>query len=158
VAKRFQFPLETLLKVRRLHEREAQRRVAAQQAEIARLDQLNEATRREIEQQQDALRQTQASAAIRPVDLTRGRAWIAHLRQSIAQRMALREQMVRKLEELQAQFRETRKQTRIIEKLRERRWNEHMRDQRRKEQAAVAELAQQLHSYARRSESAPASE
>jgi hypothetical protein len=60
--------------------------------------------------------------------------------------------MVNRLEQLQADFRETRKQTRIIEKLRERRWDQYRRDLQHREQAATTELAQQLHMLAQAAE------
>jgi len=148
MARRFHFPLETLLNVRRLHEREAKRKVAAQQAEIARLDQLNAATREAITARQEALLRDQSTGALRTVDLSRGRAWIAHLRNTLAQRVAQRIELVRTLGQLQAEFRDARRATRIIEKLRERRWNEFAHDRARREQSASDELAQQLHTYA----------
>ena len=149
MARRFHFPLETLLRVRELREREAKRKVAAQHAEIARLDQLNQATQQEIFAQQAALLQEQQQGHLSASGLVRGRAWIVHLRNAIAQREAQRLEMVKTLEQLQAEFRAARQQTRIIEKLRERRWAEYLRDRNRREQAAAEELAQQLHSYGR---------
>lgn len=145
MARRFRFPLQTLLKVRRLREREAKRKVAAQHAEIARLDQLDQAARREIAARQGALLDHQRHRYLDPRDLSRGWSWIAHLRSTMAQRQALRAEMVKELERLQAEFRAARQQTRIIEKLRERRWDEYSRDRRRHEQAAADEVAQQLH-------------
>jgi flagellar export protein FliJ len=145
MARRFRFPLQTLLKVRQLREREAKRKVAAQYAEIARLDQLDQAARREIAARQGDLLDHQRHRYLDPRDLSRGWSWIAHLRSAMAQRQAMRAEMVKELERLQAEFRAARQQTRIIEKLRERRWDEYSRDRRRREQAAADEVAQQLH-------------
>jgi flagellar protein FliJ len=144
--RRFQFPLQTLLKIRHLREREAKRKVAAQRAEIARLDRLNDATWTEISAQHEALLQTQQRPRVQPTELARGRAWIAHLRATIAQRMLLRAEMTAKLEQLQAEFTAARQQARIIQKLRQRRWDEYRHQRDRKEQAASDELAQQLQS------------
>ena len=55
MARRFQFRLKTLLKVRQLREREAKRRVAAKRSEIARVDQLRRQTSAELTRQQEAL-------------------------------------------------------------------------------------------------------
>ena len=143
--KRFEFRLQTLLDVRQLHEREAKRRVAAKNAEIARLDLLNAQTLVEIERQQALLLELQQSGAIDPLTLSRGRAWIAHLRRSTALRQLEKTQLLEQLRDLQAKLRDARTQTRIIEKLRERRWNQYRDDVDRKEQAAADELAQQLH-------------
>jgi flagellar export protein FliJ len=147
VARRFRFPLETLLRVRQLREREAQRKVAAQQAEIARLDQLNDATRAQIALEQRELLDIQQQQRLSPAELARRRAWVAHLRNTIAQRQAWRAEMATRLERLQVEFQQARQQTRIIAKLRERRWSEYVRDRQRAEQAATQELAQQLHSF-----------
>lgn len=146
VARRFRFPLQTLLKVRRLREREARRKVAAQRAEIARLDRLDEATRKEIEAQQQVLLESQQCERLEPRELSRGWAWIAHLRNTMVHRQLQRAGMVSVLGRLQAEFHEARKQTRVIEKLRQRRWDDYLHTRRHQEQAAADELAQQLHS------------
>lgn len=144
VAKRFRFRLETLLNVRRLREEEAKRKVGAKSAEIARLDQLNEQTVREILAQQEALRGTQRQAAIDPGTLTRTRAWIAHLRRTIFERQTHKGRLLEELHELQDALRKARVQTRVIEKLRERRRDEHKRRADRQTEAEIEELAQQL--------------
>lgn len=145
MAQRFRFSLETLLKVRRLREREALRNFAAKRAEIARLDRLNEGTAREILAQQDVLRQGQQNGIVEPSLLTRGRAWTAHLRCLIAQRRQLRQTLLGELERLGAALREARTQTRVLEKLRERRWTEHVHERDRRAESEADELAQQLH-------------
>ncbi|MBU0639927.1 MAG: hypothetical protein KKB50_13745 [Planctomycetes bacterium] len=148
MAKRFRFRLETLLRVRQLREREAKRKVAAQQAEIARVDQLNAQTLREISVQQAALVDAQRPGYVDATLLTRGRAWIMHLRGVIMQRQARREVLVRELEKLQDELRVARTQSRIIEKLRERRREAYEREQSVRAQAEADELAQQLHTFA----------
>lgn len=147
MARRFRFPLQTLLRVRALHEQEAKRKLAAKQAEIAQLDRLNRQATEEIAAQHGVLRGEQGKAVLDAVALQRGRAWIAHLRRTVAQRMPERLELVRQLGELQDALREARKQTRIIEKLRERRLSEHQRALLRAEQAASDELAQQMHGF-----------
>jgi len=51
------------------------------------------------------------------------------------------------LQQLQGVWHAVRTQARVIEKLRERRWEQYVHERARKEQAASDELAQQLHSY-----------
>ena len=53
MARRFQFRLQTLLRVRQLEEQQAKRKVAARRAEIAQLDHLNRQTADEILRQQE---------------------------------------------------------------------------------------------------------
>ncbi len=144
MARRFRFRLQTLLKVRRLREREAKRKVAAQRAVIARLDRLNEQTSTEILQQQDVLMYGQQQGRLDPAALQRGRAWIAYLRKTMSLRLLQRAELLDQLHRLQAEFQAARTQSRIIEKLRERRWSEYVRDRERRDQAAADELAQQL--------------
>ncbi len=144
MARRFRFRLQTLLKVRQLREREAKRKVAAQRAEIARLDRLNEQTAVEISRQQEALCVAQQQGRLDPLALQRGRAWIAYLRQTIAVRLVQRAERVAQLKQLQAAWHAARTQMRAIEKLRERRWQEYVHDRQRRDQAAADELAQHL--------------
>jgi flagellar FliJ protein len=144
VAKRFQFRLETLRRVREIREREAKRKVGAKQAEIARVDQLNRLTAEEISQRQNALRDHQRQKVLAPDVLALENAWIAHLRRTIVERQVLRARLVGELRTLQEKFRRARTQKRIIEKLRERRWEQYRKDRRRQEQTATDELARQL--------------
>jgi flagellar FliJ protein len=146
VARQFHFPLETLLRVRSVCEREAQRKVGLKQAEIARLDQLTRQTAEEVSARQAALREHQRGV-LTPKELVRERAWIGYLRRTIVQRQAQRAGLVTELEALREAWRQARTQKRIIEKLRERRWEEYVRGRKRREQAESDELAQQLHAY-----------
>lgn len=156
MARRFRFPLQTLLKVRRLREREAKRKVGAKRAEIARLDRLDEAAQKEIVARQQVLLSTQRRERLDPRELSSGWAWIAHLRRGMGQRQVLRVQYLGELQRLQAEFLEARKQVRVIEKLRERRWQEYVHERNRHEQAAADELAQQLHGRAQALSAPPA--
>jgi flagellar FliJ protein len=149
VARRFAFRLQTVLNVRQMREREAQRDVAAKSAEIARVDRLNEQTADEIIRQQAMLVEAQQRGGLDPVELQRGRAWIAHLRKTIATRQMQKAEFQEQLRDLQTRLRDARTQTRIIEKLRERRWGEYSRDRRRREQAESDELARQLQDFDR---------
>lgn len=147
MARRFRFRLQTLLKVRQLREREAQRKVAGKRAAIARLDQLDEQTGVEISRQQAALLGGQECAQLDALELQRGRAWIAYLRKTIGLRQPQRVELQQQLQQLQDQLRTARTQTRIIEKLYQRRWDEYADNRKRREQADADELARQLHGF-----------
>lgn len=147
MAKRFVFRLETVQRVRALREREAQRKVAAKRAEIARLDELNRAAAADIRREQERLVGEQRGAAVDPRGLARGRAWVTHLRTTILQREEQKRARLAELEELQDAWRETRKQLKVIEKLRERRVAAHRAEQHKREQADMDEVAQRLHWY-----------
>lgn len=144
MAKRFQFRLETLLRVRDIREREAKRKVGAKLAEIASVDQLNRQTAEEIAALYEKLRQLQRREVLAPNELARERAWIGHLHRTVIERQALRDKLVKELQVLQQELREARREKRIIEKLRERRWQDFVKDRQRREQAESDELARQL--------------
>ncbi len=147
MARRFRFRLDALLNVRRLHEREAQRNVAAHRAAIARLDVLDRQTVTSITQQQETLLNGQRQGRLDPLALQRGQAWIAYLRRTIATRGPQRTELQQHLGESLGHLREARTRTRTIEKLRERRWGEYTHNRNRTEQADSDELAQQLLGY-----------
>ncbi len=147
MARRFEFRLETLLRLRQLQQREAKRKVGAKLAEIALVDRLNRQTASEIARQQRLLLAGQQQRRLDPLALQRGRAWVAHLRHTIGLRQARRTELVTELRELQAAWQRARTAEQIVQKLRERRWREYLHDQARQEQAATDELAQQLHGY-----------
>src|SRR5215468_7788790 len=117
----FRFRLETVLRVRDLREREARRRFGAKQAEIARLDRLNEQTAAQIVAQQSTLLGQQQQSRIDAAGLVRARSWIAHLRRTILERQVARQSLVTQLTALREAFRQARTARRVIEKLRERR-------------------------------------
>lgn len=149
MAQRFTFRLETLLRVRDLREQQAKRAVAAKAGEISRLDSLNAQTHREILAQQSALRDTQKANTIDPLELTRQRAWIAHLRRLTLQRLGDRQTLATQLLKLQESLRIARSETQALEKLREKRFDEWKRARNLREQGEAEELAQQMHEGSR---------
>lgn len=144
MSRRFRFPLQTLLTMRERQERAAQREVGAVLADIARLEQANADARREIHDRQRALRDVQASQSVLPQELAAGRAWLAALRGGISRRQQEIAARQATLAELQAALIEARRRKRVIEKLRERRLDDHQRDAARREQAVTDETAQHL--------------
>lgn len=142
--RKFAFRLDAVLAVRRLREREAQRKVGAKRAELARLDELDRQTRAEISAEQRRMIGEQAGVRVDAVGLVRGRAWVAHLRRQMLLRHVQRGQLQQELQKLLAELVEARRQTRMIEKLRERRWQEYRRARRIAEQNGSDELARQL--------------
>jgi len=145
--RRFEFRLQTLLRVRELREREAKRKLGAKLAQLAQLDALDRQAGQEIARQHERLRTEQASAYLDAAAIARRRSWIAAVRRAMAERERLRAAYRGELHVLQDELRAARMQRRIIEKLRERRWNEHIQAEARGEQAAADELAQQLHVF-----------
>ncbi|MCH7870513.1 MAG: flagellar FliJ family protein [Planctomycetes bacterium] len=144
MAKRFRFRLETLLRIRRLSEREAQRKVAAKQAEIARIDELSRQARREILSQEDELRKRQSGERLNVADLSTRRSWIAHLQRTILLHKHLRGQREDELKKVVAELGRARTQALVVQKLRERRWSEYRKEHDRREQSELDELARQM--------------
>lgn len=144
MAKRFQFRLETLLRVRRLNEREAKRKVAAKQAEIARIDELSRQARREILSQENELRSEQSVGKLNVAALSTRRSWIAHLQRMLLLHKQMRLERRGELQTVSAELSRVRTQTQIVEKLRERRWGRYLKDRDRREQAESDEMARQL--------------
>ena len=144
MAKRFRFRLETLLRIRRLSEREAQRKVAAKQAEIARIDELSRQARREILSQEDELRKRQSGERLNVTDLSTRRSWIAHLQRTILLHKHLRGQREDELKKVVAELGRARTQALVVQKLRERRWSEYRKEHDRREQSELDELARQM--------------
>ncbi len=141
MAKRFRFSLETLLRVRRLREREAQRAVAAKQAEIVQLDRFDDETFAAIHAQHAALLRDQSGARLDPAVLARGRGWLVHLRLQLARRAQERQQRQAELIGLQQILRDARTKTRALEELRERRRLQHRKALNKAEQAQHDERA-----------------
>jgi flagellar FliJ protein len=143
----FQFRLETLLRVRRLREREAQRNLAAKQAEIARVERLSRQAADELRACRDELLGAQERSALDPPLLVRQRAWIAHVHRSLLEQESLKARLIGERRELQEVLRNARTQVRMLEKLRGKRWEEYARRARHDRQAASDELARTLLAY-----------
>lgn len=142
--RRFRFRLETVLRVRELREREAKRKVGAKLAEIAALDQLNQQSATEISRRQDDLNRSQQAEFLDPRSLSGGRAWISFLRRSIAQRQMTKASLLKELDQLRSELVAARTQTRILEKLRERKLETWKREGQLREQAEMDEVARRL--------------
>jgi len=144
MAKRFRFRLQTLLRVRELRERQALRAVGAKRAQIARLEQINRQTAEAILEQQREVVREQESGRVDPAELARRRAWIAHLRRTILERDEQIQRYRRELSDLLGAWHEARREKRVLERLRERRFEAWRRDARRAEQTADDEVVRQL--------------
>lgn len=144
MARRFVFSLQTLLRVRTVREREAQRRLAARQAEIAQLDAADREAFAAIRAEQQSLLALQQGVT-RALDLARGRAWIAQLQSQIAQRARMREELSMALAQIRQELLEARKQTRMLEKLRERRFADYVAEHQRHGRQSDEEVARRVH-------------
>src|SRR5262245_41062475 len=144
MARAFHFRLETVLRVRTLRQREAQRKVGAKVAEIAGLNRLIAETAAEIGSRQSQLAIRQGSTRVDPRELAAERAWVNYLRRGQAERLERKAGVSRELDTLLADSRQARMQMLMLEKLRERRQAEWRRETQHREQTDADELARQL--------------
>jgi flagellar export protein FliJ len=147
--RRFEFRLSTLLRVREMREREAQRRVGAVMGEIAKLDQSDAANRAEIARQQAELvgfgeGERRSATTIDAAQLSRVRAFIGHLQRELMLSATVRTGLNERLEALRIELQHARQQVRVLQKLRERRMEEHRTTLNRYEQAITDEAARRL--------------
>lgn len=167
MTKRFTFPLETLLRVRRLVERDARRRLAAAQSRLAAIDDLIRRIRAEFAAQQSALRRSVSAdsaadpqksslpthpparppgvaASIDTLSVMRGRARLAHLQRMLDLQAQERASATQILRDEMKRLAAARTQTQIVEKLKDRRRIEHRDALERRDQRAADDLARQL--------------
>lgn len=145
MARRFQFRLAAVLKVRRHRLDEARRVVADRQRHIARI-------REQIHACQDGIvgalgqsREVQSASTPDIVTLRRCRSYVGAMEQAIAAaqvRMAREEEQLR---QEQGRLAQANKEVKIIEKLRERQWSRHQEEHQREERIENDEISLQLH-------------
>lgn len=146
MARKFEFRLQTLLRVRALREQEAKRKLGAKQHEVAQAQRAIGALVGQIEQRQDVTREVLHRPHLDSGALARERAWTAHLRHMLAEHYQQRQALLTEVGRLREELRLARTQTRVVEKLRERRW-EHYREQvAHTEQVETDDLARDMHS------------
>jgi flagellar FliJ protein len=134
--RRFRFRLQGLLRLRRLREREARRELAEA------LRALRQAEAR-CEAAQQALQHAEARV-VQGRDAQELRWWadaVELCRQQLASAEAARAEAARRVDELWARFLQLRRDRKVVEQVRERRWRLHQREQARREQAQLDELA-----------------
>ncbi len=139
MAKRFRFRLEAVLEQRR-RERDARRRSVGEAAAVAtealaRITQLRD----ELEHARESSRDAQVMGAVDLTWLSRQELHRNWLRQSIdsgTEELATRRS---ELKSRQSELAEASSRLKVVEKLRERRWEQHRRELNREEQTATDE-------------------
>ncbi|NLX13314.1 MAG: flagellar export protein FliJ [Phycisphaerales bacterium] len=141
MAKRFVFRLETLLKIRQQREEWQQRIVAG------RLRQIQETRRRiaDLEQRmhagQEAVRDSQRRGRIDLQQAMHYRHWIGHLHKNVLETQSHLGYLEAELVRERAALSEAAKQRKILDKLKERQWQRHLRGEDRREVNEADELA-----------------
>lgn len=134
--KRFRFRLEGLLRLRRLRERQARRQLADALRALRQAEARCHLARR-------AVREAEARV-LHAQDARELRGWAEAMerrREELAAAERARAEASRHAEELWARFLQLRRDRKVVEQVRERRWRLHQREQARREQAQLDELA-----------------
>jgi flagellar FliJ protein len=141
MAKRFTFRFATMLKIRRQREDEHKRVVAERLRQIAQTRDHQMVLERQIRDEVDAIRDSQARGSIDIQQVMRHRHWLGHLHKGVLEADA----RVRFLEARLAQERvvlaEAMKQRKILEKLEEQQWQRHLHEEEVREMKESDELA-----------------
>jgi flagellar FliJ protein len=139
-----------MLKIRRQREDERKRVVAARLREIARVQDRIRSIAVQTEQEVRAMRVAQASGRIDLQLAMRRRHWLGHLHKTKLETEAHRRVLEAKLAQERAVLAEAAKERRILEKLKERQWENYRSQQERIEIKTADEMATQRYVYDRR--------
>ena len=145
MAKRFEFRLATVLRIRRQREDAAKRVVAERLGEVAAVQSEIAALQEQIRSETGAFRQTHATGQLDVGQLKRHRRWLLQLDQSeLLARNRLGE-LNRLLAVDRAALTEARKQVRVLEKLEERQRERYLKELNRAEMRENDEIGGVLH-------------
>ncbi len=140
MGKGFAYRLEPLLKLRRRYEDEQKRVVAARLREITVLEQRQQVLEQEIIRQAEAMRQALGRGEVEMEHLRMSRHWMLRLRRGVLETdAAISAERAWLAQERQA-LAEARKNTRVLERLKERRWEEWRTAWQRREQSELDEM------------------
>jgi flagellar protein FliJ len=147
MAKRFRFRLDTVLKVRKQREDVCRRAVADRLRQIAAVQAEIGSLQHQIGEEIGAFRQVHSVGRLDMTQIVRQRHWLIHLHQGVLMAQASLGDLHKKLEEDRRVLVEARKQTRVLEKLKERQIERHQKETARAEAIENDEIGNVL--YAR---------
>jgi flagellar protein FliJ len=152
MAKRFKFRFETLLKIRRQREQEHQRIVAGRMQKINRVRQRINSIDDQIRSEEQAIRNAWQPGIIDLHQAMRHRHWLGRLHKgSLEAQNQLRYQEAELARE-RAELAEVCKHRKIIEKLKEKQWDRHRREEESAEAKEIDEMATVRHIFDRQEE------
>lgn len=134
--KRFRFPLDGLLRLRRLREQNSRRELAEALRALRDAETTCQAARTLVREAEHRLVEGRHACELR--------AWAEALerrRQQLADAERLREEVARRTEALWARFLQLRRDRKAVEQVRQRRWRLYQRELGRREQAQADEFA-----------------
>jgi len=140
MAKRYTFRLEPLLRLRRQREDEKKRAVAGRLREIGALEQRRQTLLGEIAGQTQAMRTWLSGGRLEVNDLRLGRHWLLRLQRGVLETEAQISTQRAFLAQERTQLTEARKDTKVLERLKERRRAAYLATLNRREQAETDDL------------------
>lgn len=150
MARRFVFPLQTVLELRALREQQQRRRFAQALATLAHIERRIAGLRQQRQREQHALAADQRAGRGDAADWLRRRGWIAQLAGQIAAWQTRRQQAAGAVEQQRRIWQQRRNELRALQRLRQRRYAIWNKERLRRDQSELDELAQQLHTRRRR--------
>ena len=127
--RRFRFRFATMLKIRRQREDEQKRIVAERLRQIRRTRDHRLVLQRQIEDEVNAIRSSQTGGAIDIQQVMRHRHWLSHLHKGVLEADARLRFLEARLAQERVVLAEAVKQRKILEKLKERQWQRHLREE-----------------------------
>ncbi|MBN2563517.1 MAG: flagellar export protein FliJ [Phycisphaerae bacterium] len=140
MAKRYTFRLEPLLRLRQQREDEQKRVVASRLREIATLQQRREVLHVRIGSQMQAMRESLTSEQVNVDALKLGRHWLIRLRRGVLEADAQISAQRAILAQDRAVLANARRDTKVLQRLRERQRAAHMAEVNRREQTELDEM------------------
>ncbi|MBP7933858.1 MAG: flagellar FliJ family protein [Phycisphaerae bacterium] len=140
MAKRFTFRFETMLRIRRQREDERKRIVASRLREIRNLQKYMASLEQQIHDELRAIRIGRQPGTIDMQQIIRHRQWLGCLHKSVLEGQAKARFLEAELARERADLADAAKQRRILEKLKERQWEQHRSEQDRVEALAADDL------------------
>jgi flagellar protein FliJ len=141
MAKRFTFRFATMLKIRQQREDEQKRLVADRLRQIAQVRDHRRTLQRQIEDEVNAIRDSQVRGSIDIQQVMRHRHWLGHLHKGVLEADARVRFLEARLAQERAVLAEAVKQRKILEKLKERQWERHLHEEEIREMKESDELA-----------------
>jgi flagellar FliJ protein len=156
MARRFQFRFETMLRIRRQREDEHKRIVADRLRGITQVREQIASLNGQVEQEMEAIRHGQQPGTIDLQQAVRRRHWLGHLHRAALECEARLRGLEAKLAQERAALAEAARQRRILEKLKERQWEQYVAELERLETKESDEMATIRYAYEHEQNADPA--
>lgn len=141
MAKRFSFPLEAVLKVRKQQQDEKKRSVAERLREMSKLQSHLMSRNEQIASEIRKTRDNAVHAHLDVSEMSRRRFWISHLQRGLLETEFQIRTLEQQLDKDRQVLAEATKECKVVEKLKERRFEEYSKEMQRQETLEADELA-----------------